>query len=682
MRCGSDLVSASGPSGVNQTWTISPPFTQRHNAGGYLIEATIWIMVNGMHHTGPARKLRHREASPEGEIEATWEIMTRTPATWTPNMDGNPIPFTLYSKGTPYFGGHIGRVDDQQYPNGFHRLVFTGRGNYVTLGWNGFATSYTWPATTAGHTVVTDALSLWCPYVSLTTQYIIDGGLQIGQQLDGIGRTPRDLIDFVAQRGDSAAQPLDWYVRTDTDGSQKLWLLIRSRQPIIEIPITSLEPPTLSKDYEYRRNRVVIKYQGGYVDRSLPGSSGAKRWRYFDYSTQIDNEELAIQVADTYLNHWSTIEALTDGSVVLKWPLPISGVEHQLIRAGWRANITGWGGGFSLGTPQIKTVEVDHDARSVSLSMGKLIEDEMNYAEEFVGKSTKTLGAPTSGLIPQTIAPPEGVPQQVSQATASYGAGGKLGWTKIADDADVIGPVYMINAGYDMTNPDAPVPNLITPGRKFPDFQIGIGGRVVGFKLVGNDGDQTTPGPGTISIKVSLGHFGDAPAAGTLKTTVGIAAGTTGSKDLVDPTSTPAVDQKFEVTPGDYLSWDVQGPDSDPSVAAPTLNNVAIMILMRRTSGSMRADNDAAPEILAQTHTRDPVSGQSVFTVTTDRPCHLQIQWGDVSGLYPGHSGVSEIAEKTQELRTPALRTPFHWRVVATDGDTPPHTTTGTDQTA
>lgn len=666
-KFGTELVTVSGQAG--DTWNVSPSFAEPHHARSFAVEATIRIVVNGVDHTAVAQHLRHSEAWPEGEIEATWEIDTRDVATYSPNMDGNPVPFLLYSNETgaylPFFGGYLGRIDDKQDPSGIHHLKITGRGGYITLNWEGYETSHVWTADTSGHQILEDAIGVYGRWISPTRQYMLDGGLQIGQELDGIGRTPRALIDLVAARGDLLG-PLDWGVRTDLDGVQKFHLAVHGRQPTIDIPISSLRPPTMSKDYELVRNKVVIKWQGGFVSQTAPGATGATRWRYFDFSSRIDNEDLALQVAKAYLRHWATITAISNGQVELLFPNPIGGgVAHHRIRAGWNVNITGWTGGFSIAGAQIKALEADHEAHKVGLNLGA-IEDDMNYSELYVAKQAGRVGNAVSGLLPLNIAPPEGMPYQVRSTAIAPGSTGLWGWSKIAAEADIIAPVHYINAGKDALG--NPVP--ISAGRKYPDFQIGVGGRIMGFKLVGNDGADP-PGDCTISLKVGKGAFGEAPLFGTEITTIGITASTTGEKNLKEA---PAVipDLIQNVTPGDYLAFDVQ---ADP---APTANNIGIMVLIQRTEGSFRTPDSGAPLITSQSYSRDPLTGESLFQVTTNRPCVIQIEYGTTTS-YGNWTLVSPVIAGSLQLRDRQIATPFHWRVHAKDADK--HETIGADQT-
>src|SRR4051812_10419823 len=93
-KLGTELVTTGGSGG---TWSISPAASQNHHADGYLSEVTIRCVVNGVEHTGVMQHLKHREESPKGELEATWDIYTRDPAAFTPNLDGLPLRFSLLS---------------------------------------------------------------------------------------------------------------------------------------------------------------------------------------------------------------------------------------------------------------------------------------------------------------------------------------------------------------------------------------------------------------------------------------------------------------------------------------------------------------------------------------------------------------------------------------------------------
>lgn len=666
-KLGPEVVTVTGAAG--DTWNLAAPLEEFHAAGAELIEVTIRILVGypgfTTDHSAVAQNLRHREASPEGELEATWEIDTRDPTAWTPDMDGLPMPFMLYSNETgsflPFFGGHIGRVSDHQSPNGFHHLRLTGRGNYITLSWNGYPTSRVWPADTAGHTVVEDAIGVYAPDIAVSHEHIVDGGLSINQELEGVGKSPRDLIDFVVSRGDLSG-PLDWYVRTDTDGGHKLWLILRARNPTVDIPISSLKAPVgFVKDYEYRRTMVMVVWSGGIVDAVPVGPSGAVRWRYFDYSTRIDNEPLARQVAETLLANMNVLDAISDGQVTVEFPKPVyvDGEEYPLhrIRAGWFANITGWEGGFSLVTPQIRGLEADHVAHTLSLDLGR-IEDDLALAEQFFGKETKILGTPGSGLIPQNIAPPEGVPYGVQSNAIGAGSSSGINRTKLGADFDVAQTTYVIDGQGE----------IIQEGRKFPEQKIEIGGRLLGFRLTGNDGQTPTPGPGTISIKVYRGHAADLPAIGTLITTIGISTDVQGSKDLAEPPA--GSDVIIDVTPSDYFVYEVES-------GVDAITNVAITALFQRSEGSSRAISSGGPAILGQTATRDAETGVVTFAVTTDRPASIQIEFGKTT-QYGSKSAKSEIIRKSTNVGV-VLASPFHWRVLATDNDG--HLTIGADQT-
>lgn len=671
-KLGTELVTTGG---AGDTWSISPAASQNHHADGYLSEVTIRVVVGGVEHTAVAQHLRHREESPKGELEATWDIYTRTPGAFTPNMDGLPTRFSLLSNEgggfTPFFGGYIGRVENGQRPNGWHELHIVGRGGFVTAGWQPITTSTTWTADKAEHTVIEDILGLYAPYISSSLEHILDGGLNVGEPLQGIGRNLRYFLDWVIGRGDSAGQVLDWYVRTDTDDVIKLWLIIRTRNPVIEIPISSIKAPVrFVKDYEHTVNYVIVKFSSGFVTASPPGgATGAIRGRYFDYSSRIDNHPLAQQVADMILANANVVEALSDGNIEIDYPnvVLVSGVPFPLhrVRAGWLVNVTGWAGGFSLGSPkQIKQLEADHVAHTLGLSCGRLIEDDLDIGSQYFDKQTKMLGTPGSGLLPLNIAPPEGMPYEVRSDAMAAGASGGLGYQPIGRQADIIQTTYNIDAGRDAA--DDPV--VISPGRRFPEHKIEIGGRLKKFLLTGNDGVRETPGPATIHIEVYHNSAANLPAQGTLVTTLAIEGDVQNEVSLKEAPST--TDKIIEVVPGDYLVYVVL-EDVD------LMNNVSITGLIQRTGGSSMGVSTGAPTIISASASRDITTGLVSFVVTTNRPAYVRIEYGKTAA-YGSFSRWTEFVEKISTVPI-ILDTPFHWRAIVKDSDN--HTTLGTDQT-
>lgn len=670
-RLGTELVTVSG---AGDTWDISPPATQNHHADGYLTEVTTRIFVAGTEHTAVARHLKHKEEAPKGELEATWDIFTKTPATYTPNMDGLPTRFSLRSNESggwvPFFGGYVGRVADGQRKNGFHEVNITGRGGFVTAGWTPISGSTVWTADKAEHTVVEDVLTLWDPHISSTFEHILDGGLAVGEQLEGIGRTLRYFLDWVVGRGDADGSPLDWFVRTDPDDTIKLWLIQRSRNPTIEIPLSSITPPAkFVKDYEHIKNYVMVKYSNGYVD-AVGAAPGAIRGLYFDYSSRIDNEPLARQVANMILKNAAVVQALSDGNIQIAYPNTVlmGGTPYPLhrVRAGWLVNVTGWTGGFSLGDAKpIKQLEADHDQHTLDLTCGSFLEDDLNIGAEYFDKQTKMLGTPGSGLLPLNIAPPEGMPYEVKSDAMAAGAGGSLGYQPIGRQADIIQVTYNINAGVDATTGD---PLVITPGRKFPEQKFEFGGRIKSFRLTGNDGVQDTPGPGTIHIEVYHGLAGGLPALGTLVTTLEIADATEGATDLLELPS--LVDKVIEIAPEDYLVYVVL-EDVD------LMNNTAITAMMQRTGGSSLNAVTGTPVIISASASRDATTGVVTFAITTNRPVYARIEYGR-NATYGSFSRWTEFVDKISDVPI-VLDSPFHWRAIVKDSDG--HVVTGTDQT-
>lgn len=668
-KMGTELVTVTGTAG--DVWSLAAPAVQHHDMDGYLREVTIRVLLAGSvtvtDQTGVAQHLVTREAEPEGEIEATWDIYTRTPALYTPNMKALPTRFTLYENSTgvfvPFFGGYIGRVADSQGRNGFHQLQITGRGAYITLAWTPITTSKTWPADTAEHTMIEEALALYAPYVSNSHEHILDGGLQIGAQMEGIQKTVRQLLDFVRSRGDSAGQALDWLVRTDPDAAFKLWLIIRSREPVIEIPITSLKAPTtFVQDYEHGKNMVSIKWQRGYVDEVLPGNNGAVRGIVRDYSSQIDNEPLAREVAGMILKNLATFDAISDGQVVLEHPKPIykngAPFPPHLVKAGWMANITGWTGGLTIATAPIKALTANHQVRhELELNLGELLEDDLQIAEQYFGKQTTILGSQGAGLIPLNIAPPEGMPNAVQSDAIGVGASGQTGWRTTGPDADIEQWTYVINGGDE----------VIVPGRQSPVDDMEINGRILGFKLKGDD-KADPPAAGSITIEVYLAHTADLEtgAIGTLVATIGLSDAFQDQQMLDEPPGTANI--IFPVIAGDALIYKV--------IAADIVKSVGVTPLLQRTGGSGKQAGTGAPTIISQTATRDASTGVVTFTVVCDRPCHVQIEYGRGTG-YMSKSQPEEIIKTTSNIGV-ILKPPANWRAIAKDDAG--HTTVGPNQ--
>lgn len=673
-RLGTEIVTMSGR--VGDTWNVSPALVTAKRAEGLAVEVCTLIAVGGgnghglVDHTGVGINLRTREACPEGEIEATWDVVTRTPAVYTPNLDAPaPCPFLLWenSSGTflPFFGGFMGRVEDAQRRNGFHRLTLTGRGGYITLSWRPVEVSHIYAASTAGHSMIQEALGVWDPYISPSTEHMIDGGLQIGQEYESVGRTVRQMIDFVTAKGESDNVPIDWMVRTELDGSQKLWIIKRTRQPTIEIPLSSLQAPAaFVKDYEHVKNKVTVKYRDGYVSEPTTAVVGAIRGIYRDYSTQIDNEDLARQVALAILANTTVIEAISSGQVVVEHPKPIykNGVPFplHLVKAGWLATFTGWTGGFPLETAQIKGIDADHRRHKLSLNAGKLLEDDLAVQEAFFGKQTTILGTPASALVPLAIAPPEGTSQQVQSNAASLGANGQFGWRSVGPDSDIEQWTYNLFEGGE----------VITPGRKSPPDPMQINGRIIGFRLSGSVGETTDTG--SITIDVYRSHAADFPALGTLMTTIAITSAVKGSTDLSEPPGV-APDVIFDVIGGDFLIYVVK---DDPAPDAFT--HVGITPLLQRTGGSGRAVAGGAAAILGASVARDADTGFVTFTVTTDRPCTVQIEYGETTN-YMSKTAPTEIVKTVSHIPHPNIKSPFHYRAIAKDKEG--HTTVGLDQT-
>lgn len=670
-KLGTELVNVQSQVGNILSLETAP--SEPHGAGAYLSEVTIRLKVFGAFGEADwsaiAQGLHHKEASPEGEVEATWTITTLYPYNYVPDpfLEANPTPFMLYSNESgdwvPFFSGHLGRISQAVYPNGFTKLSFTGRGWYITAGWLPIASPIEWTADTAAHVVVEDVLGTNGTYIDSSHTHILDGGYQIAEVFQGVGRYLKDVLSYVVGRDDESG-PLDWYVRTDVDGAARLWLILRGRNLTIDVPISSLKAPaTFANDYESYRTLIYVRWQGGIVDAVTPGASGAVRARYFDFSTQIDNEPLARQVAQALISNLGVLQTISDGAVVVEFPKPIYlfGDPFPLhrVRAGWFVNYTGWPGGVTLHVNnQIKGLEADHVQHLLSLNMGA-IEDDVSIATQYLDKQTKLLGSPVSGLIPLNIAPPLGDPYQVGSNAAGLGSSGGLGWFT-EKDADIVQSTYNIDGGGD----------FIPTGRcPIPD-KVEIGGRLVGFTFNASDStDPDVPVAGSIKVNIYYGHNGDLPSIGTLITTIELAAAFEGRKDLDEAPAT--VDVITDLIPGDYLSYEVN------AAYDPTVTHCSITRMIQRTGGSSRPESGGSPTISSQSASRDSATGEVTFSIETDRPCRIQIEYGKTAS-YGNRSKVTEVVKKATTLPV-ILNTPYHWRVLARDADG--HLTTGADQT-
>lgn len=618
-------------------------------------------------YTAIARNLHHREESPGGEIEASWEFDTAHPEDWLPEPEAQLLlSHDLETPGTfvPYFGGIVGRISCEKKDATSYHVTIAARGYWTTLAWDGFDGSHVYPAETAGYQVIEDALGVHAPWIASDDFYIVDGGQSIPQDLEVIGKSVRQIVDDICAAGD-VGEPLDRYVRTDTDGAPKFHLLRRSRQPVIRIPWESIQPIKLAWDTELQRTKVFLKWRDGWLPKTAVGAT-VTRWKPVDVSTQVDNLDFAVQIANQVLAETADLHALSDGGVVLEWPKPVYDDDDNeivpfTIRAGWLVEFTDvdpWLPSLPIGQMQIKALDCDHAHYKVALTLGPVIEDDLTQASGFVAKESKLLGNAVNSLIPQNITPPEGVPQGVSSQAVSAGASGsKIGYKKLADDADYSTIWVSIDGGG----------SVIATGRK-PDIPIDVRMLVRGFRLVANDGDPTSPGPGTINLTIGHGTTADLPGAGTTVGTIGVTSGDyRASKDLDEDED--ADEHVVQVEPTDYLSVTVE--DDIDSIGYASLG-----ILVQRLEGSSRPAG-ATPIIVSVSATRDG-SNVTTFTVTTDRFCTLQIEYGETTD-YGSRSYRTEINQRESTLQVKGLPATTHYRAHVWDVDE--NETIGTDQT-
>lgn len=649
--------------------TLEAPLGEPHFADGWLIQSTIRVVVGSKEHTGMAQGLQDKEASPEGEVEATWWVLVPDSALdeWTPTMDP-PAEFTLYSNETgewlPFFGGSMGVFEDEPQQGGGHKLFYTGRGAYTWLHADGWSRSRKWTAYTAEHVVMQDARNELCStHISTSNEHVIDGGTSFPTEIEAKSKSPRQLFDDAAGMGDFG--PLDWYIRTDIDGNHKLWVLRRERQPTVKIPITSLKLPTRFRwDVENQRTKIVVEFKDGVVELTQPGST-VIRWRYLQLSSNIDNYDLAYQVVKQYLAWSNTLDAISSGQLIVEFPKPIyaadgvTEITHHLLRAGTLIDVVGYepGGELTLGSFQLRQLDRDHVEHTLGLNCGPVIEDDLSFASQFIAREIKRLGSPSSPLQPFNIAPPEGVPVPVASGAASVGANGKIGYAKLADEADIETMYYGLTGGGNDID--------IEEGRNL-DIPIDVSMLIRGFHLMARD---HPPGPCSIHVDVTVGHEGSYPAAGS---PIGTGVGITNSNEIWERYGEDAL---TSVIPGDHLTFEISG------VAGAKFGTIGI--LYQRLAGSARAPATGGPTIVSSTASRDD-QNQTTFTVVTNRPCTIQIDFGKDSSYGAStheteNAGLPTGTNYTSTVTHLGLPSPAHWRAKVWDRDR--NTNTTSDQT-
>ena len=621
--------------------------------------------------------LHTKTLAPRGEVEATWEFDTDSPEDWLPNPDS--IVTITDIQGRSYHGGIIGRVSCLKQEDGIgHHVKITAYGLETTATWDGYVDSRIWPAATPIHTVFEESRDERTQFIVPFNTEVVHGGEQIGSDLQAIGQAPRQLWDSLSARGDNGVA-LDWAVYTNHDNAGAyLHLRQRDTQPILKLPISCLGLP-LAWDTQRRINKVVVRYALGYVPAQASGS--VTRWRYIDAANQIDNLQAAQELAEQALALLNVLEMLTDGALVLNDARPIYDEAGDpfplwLIRSGWRVQLTDddllpilpYVTELPIDMVQIVGTDCDHEAETNSLTLSDFDDPPARHAQ-YAWRDKQRPNSPVHEPIASTpVSPPPSLPVPVSTSLTPTGANGRLGWDNVAEDADIDGPVYVIDGGDE----------VITAGRK-PDLLISGNHRLLGFRLLAaNYETGESPTTGTIEIAVTYAHFASFPALGSAVVTLVLNDAASSLVNLSeDPGgATPIIDVGPDRTlpagergPG-YLTFEVA---EDP---APTLKGASIVVLLQKTEGSDRGGTMETPTIVSVSPAT--ALGVTTFTVTTDRPCTAQIEFGPDAN-YRSRSQRSEHLRKISTLGVPGIPSGTHYRAHVFDAHG--NTASSADQT-
>lgn len=610
--------------------------------------------------------LKTHEVSPGGEIEAVWELWTSHPETWLPAVDARVLITDIDGS---YFGGLTSIPAIERKDDGSCHITVTAVGYVVTADEDGYDDERVWDAFTAGHTIIEESRNEKCPLISTSNTFVIAGGQSISTALQAIGSTPGELWRRICDAGD-VGDALDYHVRTDDGGTPKLHLRRRIGEKRIKIPWESCQDVGLQWERSRQKNKVTVRWRDGKVVRQI--GSGPTRWLYKDFSSQIDNLDLALQVADQLLAVTSVLNAVSSKPLVVEWPNQIfenDGVTPfpiNRLRAGYRVDIVGilpWRPEMTIDDLRIVDLALDHRKHTAALQLGALTRDDLDLAAQYAGRETKKLGAPSSGIIPQYVTPPPGVSTPVETNITSWGAAGvdgtkgKLGWESVADDAAISPIWYGIDGGGE----------AITPGRKL-EIPIEVAMYCVGLRLLANDGADP-PGEATIEIIVSHDVFANYPASGLLIDNIAVAGGFTASKDFADVLPAGPGKQVL-LNPTDYVTILVS--------PGATAKFASLALMVRRTEGSSRVVITETPVVTA-TAAR-AAGNRTVFTITTDRLCTAQVEYGP-DATYRSKSYVTDQGRLVSSISIEGLPVNTHYKVHvwAADGvtDVAVHNMTG-----
>ncbi len=632
----------------------------------------------------------HLTISPGGEMSCDIEFFTYDPAAYLVEADSL---FVMKARGRPYFSGICLRPQIIRRDDGGAHIHLQVRGYYKTLSWDVYTSTIApvlappppagtggvaapgfgwWAAYTAEHTICEEAVRDLCPFISLDYSHVIHGGQSISKEYNGKGKSAQEIITAVTAQGD-VGEAVDHHVWTDVDGGHKLELLRRSGAPLLKVPVSTVQDVSLAWEAEQQKTKVVLTYANGIVVQTTPGAT-VTRTLQVDVSNQIDDLGTATSIARQLLYHASLLQAIGD-NLVLEWPKKVYDsndmpVAHWEVRAGMAVLLCNddltpllpWVADLPIGLLFVKQTECNHRTRKTSLALTEYMtymEIATMYATNVKREAQNPASPAQQPVSGPAVAPPENMtmPGALSPSVVTPGNSGRIGYDKVADEADISGPTYAMETEND----------VLVPGRK-ADLIFPVDGQVLGFRMTARTKEEPSL---TGSCSVNVGYLpkaGGFVAAGSAFTTLTIASDNEMTPVDLDPIQS-APDHVRYVEAGDHLSFVLN------TVSA--FKVIEILVVFRRTEGSARAAGTSAPIIQAVSATRDG-NNVTTFTITSDQAAYAQIEYG-LDTTYGSLSGKSEIQRDHPEILVVGLpQETIHYRAHVWDSDN--HETISADQ--
>lgn len=597
---------------------------------------------------------------PGGDAQAIIGFHTYDPTRYFPDPEAKLVMSSNESGSyVPYWSGYLNvpkerRLDDDGY---HYDLTFTGFSDTLgddmyldtTAPTPGFFDSGHgwWTAFTAIHTVIQDALrdigGLFVAAFDWT--HIVDGGQQIGKELNGQWKSCLQLLNELCAQGDTG-EALDWAVFTDTDGVPKLWLYRRSRWLGINIPWSSVKLPAdvpLSWNVKDQKTAVAIKYASGTMV-AAGGVPGRRKVWLRDLSNTVQDSYTAFALAQSILSEASILQTLTESPIVLEYkaddPSTLYltdqfGAEVPIWRgnliAGRKATITGisaTNAKWPLSPMQVKSVSVDHVTRKTTCQMGRYV-DWIELANQYNFQNQQNPASPTHipGASSSVVIPPANGPQNGAVTMTGPPLGpmaGGIGTHLVMPDLDMAPPQWC----YSQLDGSA------LPEGRYDDYSCRLAGHLLGFHFRGTSALDVASS-GTFEIKKGTGA-----GSPTTISTISVASAILGEDIFPD-------DGVVDLAPGDYLRLFIITNDPSTGFAHITIDGI-----FRRTGGSDRPVSTAAAVFLGVSTVRDPNGGIITFNITTDRPCRAWVAFDTQAGPYRSVTGTSENLSKNPKCQS------------------------------